>query len=503
MTSKADEKIYIFDTTLRDGEQVPGSQLNTVEKIEIARALEELGVDIIEGGFPISSPGDFRSVVEISKVVSKPVIAALTRAQEKDIDVAADALKFAKRGRIHTGIGVSPYHIYSKFNSTPDQIVERGVKAVKHARRYVEEVEFFAEDAGRSENEFLARIVEAVIDAGATVINIPDTTGYCTPYEYGEKIKYLKNNVKNIDKAILSAHCHNDLGMATANTLAGIMNGIRQVECTINGIGERAGNTSMEEIVMILKCRKDLPYYTDIETTRIMKTSRLVSNLMRMPVQPNKAIVGRNAFAHSSGIHQDGVLKNRENYEIIDPADIGVKDSSIVLTARSGRAALDHHLHRLGYALSSDALDVAYAKFLTLADEKKSVSDDDLRALAGTDAMDDAKRLRLDYLQVVSGKSAIPMATVRLIIDGEVQMATAAGNGPIDAAINAVRQLVKKHVTLEEFLIQAITRGTDDVGKVHIQLEHNGDVVYGFSADTDIITASVNAYLDAVSKVLD
>lgn len=503
MVSNSSDKIYIFDTTLRDGEQVPGSQLNTLEKIEIARALDELGVDVIEAGFPMSSPGDFKSVVEISKVVKRPVIAALTRAIERDIDIALDALKHTERGRIHTGIGVSPYHIYSKFNSTPDEIVERAVKAVKYARRFIDDVEFFAEDAGRSENEFLARIVEAVIDAGATVINIPDTTGYCTPYEYGEKIKYLKNNVKNVDKAILSAHCHNDLGMATANALSGIMNGIRQVECTINGIGERAGNTSMEEIVMILKCRKDLPYYTDIETTRIMKTSRLVSNLMRMPVQPNKAIVGRNAFAHSSGIHQDGMLKNRENYEIIDPVDIGVSDSSIVLTARSGRAALDHHLRRLGYALTSDALDVAYSKFLVIADEKKSVSDEDLRILAGIDSLEDARRLRLDYLQVLSGKSSIPMATVRLIIDGEPHVATASGNGPIDAAINAVRQLVKQKVTLEEFLIQAITRGTDDVGKVHIQVEYKGKVYYGFSADTDIITASVNSYLDAVSKVIE
>lgn len=503
MVANPADKIYIFDTTLRDGEQVPGSQLNTVEKIEVARALEELGVDVLEAGFPMSSPGDFKSVVEISKVVRKPVIAALTRAVERDIDIAVDALKFAERGRVHTGIGVSPYHIYSKFNSTPDEIVERAVKAVKYARRFIDDVEFFAEDAGRSENDFLARIVEAVIDAGATVINVPDTTGYCTPYEYGEKIKYLVNNVPNVDKAILSAHCHNDLGMATANTLAGIMNGIRQVECTVNGIGERAGNTSMEEIVMILKCRKDLPFYTDIETTRIMKTSRLVSNLMRMPVQANKAIVGRNAFAHSSGIHQDGMLKNRENYEIIDPADIGVSDSSIVLTARSGRAALDHHLRRLGYELSSEALDVAYSKFLVVADEKKSVSDDDLHILAGIESIDDARRLKLDYLQVVCGKSAIPMATIRLIVDGEPCIATASGNGPIDAALNAVRQLVKQKVTLEEFLIQAITRGTNDVGKVHIQVEYHGKVYYGFSADTDIITASVNAYIDAVSKVID
>ena len=501
-TTDSAEKIIIFDTTLRDGEQVPGSQLNTLEKIEVARALEELGVDVIEAGFPISSPGDFKSVVEISKVVSTPVISALTRAKEKDIDVAAEALKYAKKGRIHTGIGTSPYHIFSKFNSTPDQILERAVQMVKYARKYVDDVEFFAEDAGRSDNAFLAKVVEAVIAAGATVINLPDTTGYCTPYEYGEKIRFLKENVSNVDKAILSAHCHNDLGMATANALAGIMNGIRQVECTINGIGERAGNTSLEEIVMILKCRKDIPAYTDIDTTKILKTSRLVSNLMRMPVQANKAIVGRNAFAHSSGIHQDGVLKNRENYEIIDPADIGVTDSSIVLTARSGRAALDHHMRRLGYNLSEAELDVAYGKFLVVADAQKSVSDEDLRNLSGTETVEDARRIKLDYLQVVCGKDAIPMATVRLIIDGEPCIATASGNGPIDASINAVRQLITQKVTLEEFLIQAFTRGTDDVGKVHIQVANKGKVYYGFSANTDIITASVNAYIDAVSKVI-
>ena len=500
-TADSAEKIIIFDTTLRDGEQVPGSQLNTLEKIEVAKALEELGVDVIEAGFPISSPGDFKSVVEISKVVSNPVISALTRAKEKDIDVAAEALKYAKKGRIHTGIGTSPYHIYSKFNSTPEQILERAVQMVKYARKYVDDVEFFAEDAGRSDNAFLAQVVEAVIAAGATVINLPDTTGYCTPYEYGEKIRYLKENVANVDRAVLSAHCHNDLGMATANALAGIMNGIRQVECTINGIGERAGNTSLE-IVMILKCRKDIPAYTDIDTTKILKTSRLVSNLMRMPVQANKAIVGRNAFAHSSGIHQDGVLKNRENYEIIDPADIGVTDSSIVLTARSGRAALDHHLRRLGYNLSHAELDVAYSKFLVVADAQKSVSDDDLRNLAGTEMVEDARRIKLDYLQVVCGKDAIPMATVRLLIDGEPCVATASGNGPIDASINAVRQLITQKVTLEEFLIQAFTRGTDDVGKVHIQVANKGKVFYGFSANTDIITASVNAYIDAVSKVI-
>ena len=501
MTAAAKDKLVIFDTTLRDGEQVPGSQLNTVEKIEIARELELLGVDVLEAGFPMSSPGDFKSVTEISKAVTKPIISALTRAQERDIDIAIESLKFAKRGRVHTGIGTSPLHIKYKFNSTPEQIIERAVKAVSYARRFIDDVEFFAEDAGRTPNEYLAQVVEAVIAAGATTINLPDTTGYCTPYEYGDKIKYLMNNVKNVDKAILSAHCHNDLGMATANALAGVLNGVRQVECTINGIGERAGNTSMEEIVMIVKSHKDMPVYTDIDTKRFMKLSRMVSNMMRMPVQPNKAIVGRNAFAHSSGIHQDGMLKNRENYEIIDPADVGISDSSIVLSARSGRAALDHHLKRLGYNLKPDDLDSAYAKFLVVADAQKSVSDDDLRMIAGLDDEGSGKRFRLDHLQVLSGKSAIPMATIRLIIDGEAHTATASGNGPIDASLNAVRQIIKQKVNLEEFLIQAFNKGTDDVGKVHIQVEHNGNVYYGFSANTDIITASVEAYIDAVSKV--
>jgi 2-isopropylmalate synthase len=342
------EKLWIFDTTLRDGEQVPGCQLNAQEKIVVAKALEDLGVDIIEAGFPISSPGDFNSVVEISKAVSNPIICALSRAVEKDIEVAAAALKYAKKGRIHTGIGVSPYHIQYKLRSTPEEIIERGVRAVKFAKRFVEDVEFYAEDAGRAELPFLAKIIEEAIKAGATVVNIPDTTGYCLPEQYGAIIRFLKENVSNIDKAIISTHCHNDLGMATANTISGIQNGARQAELTINGIGERAGNTSLEEVVMAIKCHQTIPVYTDIKTEKIYGTSRLISKLMNMPVQPNKAIVGRNAFAHSSGIHQDGVLKHRENYEIIDPKEVGVHESSIVLTARSGRAALKHHLDALG-----------------------------------------------------------------------------------------------------------------------------------------------------------
>ncbi len=496
-----DNKVYIFDTTLRDGEQVPGCQLNTIEKIEVARQLEKLGVDVIEAGFPISSPGDFNSVVEISKAVQNPTICALTRAVKRDIEVAADALKYAKRGRIHTGIGTSPYHIKYKLNSNEDEIVERAVEAVKYAKRFVEDVEFYAEDAGRSDNEYLARVVEAVIAAGATVINIPDTTGYCLPAEYGAKIAYLMNHVPNVDKAILSTHCHNDLGMATANTLAGVVNGARQVEVTINGLGERAGNTSLEEVVMAMKSHHSLDYKTGIDTTQIMKTSRLVSTLMRMPVQANKAIVGRNAFAHSSGIHQDGVLKNRENYEIIDPADVGVKESSIVLTARSGRAALKHRLHVLGYEFEGTELDEIYQRFLDLADKKKDVADEDLEALAGAEKEKQDRSIKLETLQVISGSTTIPTATVAVSFNGDVFTETASGNGPIDAAFTAVKALVKRKVHLEEFLIQAITRGSDDLGKVHVQVEHKGQIYYGFSANVDIITASVEAFLDAISKI--
>ena len=496
------EKLYVFDTTLRDGEQVPGCQLNTVEKIELAKALDFLKVDVIECGFPISSPGDFNSIKEISKVVENATICALTRAVEKDIDVAAEALHFARHKRIHTGIGTSDFHILHKFKSNREEILQRAIACVKYARRYTDDVEFYAEDAGRTENEYLAKVIAAVVKAGATVVNIPDTTGYCTPFEYGEKIKYLRENVPGIEKIIISTHCHNDLGMATANTLAGVMNGAKQVEVTMNGIGERAGNTALEEVVMAVKCRKDIPVFTEIDTKMIMKTSRLVSTLMRMPVQPNKAIVGRNAFAHSSGIHQDGVLKNRESYEIIDPAEVGVNESVISLTARSGRAALKHHFTRLGIEMTSEELDESYDKFLKLADCKKDVRDDDLLAIAGVTRSIKTQRIRLKYLQVVCGKSSVPMATVKLLIDGELCTATSSGNGPIDASFSAVKQLIHRKIVLEEFLVQAITRGTDDVGKVHIQIENKGNIYYGFSANTDIITASTEAFIDAVSKII-
>jgi len=372
------DKIKIFDTTLRDGEQVPGCKLETKEKLKIAEKLDSLGVDIIEAGFPVSSPGDFKSVVEISKVVKNASVCGLTRAVKNDIDVAVDALKYAKKPRLHTGIGTSKSHILHKFNSTPEKILEKAVDAVKYSKKFIEDVEFYAEDAGRTDNDFLALICEKVIDAGATVLNIPDTTGYCLPYEYGEKISFLVNNVKNIDKAIISCHCHNDLGLATANSIQGVISGARQIECTINGIGERAGNTSLEEVVMILKQHDELSLDTNINTKLLLETSQMVSELMGMVVQPNKAIVGANAFAHSSGIHQDGVIKKRETYEIIDPNDVGVNESSIVLTARSGRAALAYRAKNIGFDLTKIQLDKVYSQFLEFADKNKEVTDSDL-----------------------------------------------------------------------------------------------------------------------------
>lgn len=494
------QKVEIFDTTLRDGEQVPGCQLNTIEKIEIAKQLELLGVDVIEAGFPVSSPGDFNSVVEISKAVTEPRICALTRAVEADIDAAAQALKYAKRGRIHTGIGSSDYHIKYKFNSTRDEIIERGVRAVKYARNLIDDVEFYAEDAGRADVKFLARMVEAMIGAGATVINIPDTTGFCLPDQFGAKIKYLMDHVPNIDQARISVHCHNDLGMATANSVAGVMNGARQVEVTMNGIGERAGNTSLEEVVMVLKKHKELNLYTDINTKRIYPTSFLVSKLMNMPIQANKAVVGRNAFAHSSGIHQDGFLKNKINYEIIAPKEVGVPNSSILLTARSGRAALKHRLSLLGHYFHNGDMDEVYQRFLAMADRKKDITDEDLMELVGEQAS--KPPIELNRLQVVTGSPLEPLATISLNYNGDEVCATSTGNGPIDASLKAVDKIIKKKTSLDEFLIQAMAGGSDDSGKVHLQVTHKKRHYYGFSANTDVVTASVEAYLDALNKII-
>lgn len=493
------ENIIIFDTTLRDGEQVPGCQLNTTEKMEVAKALESLGVDVIEAGFPVSSPGDFNSVVEISKVISAPVVCALTRSVKNDIDIAAESLQYAKRKRIHTGIGTSDFHIRYKFNSTQEEILERAIAATKYAKKYVEDVEFYCEDAGRTDNVYLARVVEAVIKAGATVVNIPDTTGYCLPNQFGEKITYLIDNVPNIHKATLSVHCHNDLGLATANAIAAIQHGARQVETTINGIGERAGNTAMEEIAMILKCHPSLGFDTHIVTPKIYSISRSVSNLMNMPIQHNKAIVGRNAFAHSSGIHQDGVLKNKESYEIMDPKVVGIDENSILLTARSGRAALKHRLAILGVKTDNKKLDSIYEHFLQLADKKREISDDDVLMLAGIQHSKQQK-IKLNYLRVISGKDVIPEAKIGISISGKTFEGKSSGNGPVDAAIKALKSILRKEMVLQEFVIQSINRGSDDVGKVHMQVLYNGKVYYGFGANTDIVVASLEAYIDAINK---
>lgn len=495
-----DNKVYIFDTTLRDGEQVPGCQLNTVEKIEVALALEELGVDVLEAGFPISSPGDFNSVVEISKNISRPTICALTRAVAADIECAAEALKFAKRGRIHTGIGSSDIHIKNKLKTTRENILEKAAWAAKYARNYVDDVEFFCEDAGRADLDFLAKMVETVIAAGATVVNIPDTTGYCLPEQYGAKIAYLMNNVPNIDKAIISVHCHNDLGLATANSIAGLKNGARQVEVTMNGIGERAGNTSLEEVAMVLRSHQETMHLTtDINIKKIYPTSRLITRLMRMPVQPNKAIVGRNAFSHSSGIHQDGVLKNRENYEIINPHDVGVPESLIVLTARSGRAALKHRLEKIGFQLEQEELDATYKKFLEVADQKKEIFDEDLLEMMGQSR--EGRIYEIDNLEVHCGKKHQATATVTLLKAGEKMTEIADGNGPVDATLKSIDKIVKQQVRLEEYLVQAVTGGSDDLGKVHIQVSKDGVFYYGFGADTDVIYATAKAYVDALNKV--
>lgn len=499
-------RVYIFDTTLRDGEQVPGCQLTTVEKIEIAKELEAAGVDVIEAGFPISSPGDFKSVVEISKAVSQPIICALTRANRKDIDAAAEALQYAQRKRIHTGIGSSDIHIKHKFNSTREEVLARAVDAVQYAKKFVEDIEFYAEDAGRADNAYLAQMIEAVIAAGATVVNIPDTNGYCLPGQYAEKIGYLVTHVPNIDKAIISVHCHNDLGLATANSIAGVEAGARQIECTINGVGERAGNTSMEEVAMIMQIhQQSLGFHTGIDARKFYRLSNMVSQRMRMPVQANKAIVGRNAFAHSSGIHQDGILKNRENYEIMNPEDVGIPSNSIILTARSGRHALKHRLERLGYQINKINLDEVYTSFLEMADRIKEVADQDLQMLMGGDRTDkqiNEKGIRVKLLQVVCGDPLRPMATVRLEVNGEEKEASASGNGPVNATIEAIHKIITEAIQIEEFNIQAIYGGSDDVSKVNMRVVHEGKSSYGYGYSTDIVNASVNAYIDALNKIL-
>lgn len=499
-------KIDIFDTTLRDGEQSPGASMNTDEKLVIARQMLRLGVDVIEAGFPISSPGDFESVRKISELAGyDAVVCALTRAVDKDIVCAAEALEFAKRPRIHTGIGVSKSHIYDKLRIDEDTAIERGVKAVKLARTYVDDVEFYAEDAGRSEYEFLARIIEAVIEAGATVVNIPDTTGYSLPDEFGARIKYLMDNVKNIDNATISVHCHNDLGMATALALAGVKNGARQIECTINGLGERAGNTSMEEVVMAIKMHgEELNAHTDINTKEFIKASRLVQSITGMTVQANKAIVGANAFAHSSGIHQDGVLKKRDTYEIIDPADVGAGVSQIVLTARSGHAALNHRLAELGYDFDADKLDELYEAFLNLADKKKEVYDEDLESLVNERDREEDALYKLDSVQISCGFPLTPTATITLVTpDEEAKTVCEYGTGPVDAAFKAIDKVVGIENDLTEYSVTSVTRGIDALGEVTVRIKaEDGNMYIGRGADGDIVVSSTKAYLNALNRML-
>ena len=506
--------LVIFDTTLRDGEQSPGAALNINEKVEIAHALEEMGVDVIEAGFPISSPGDFRAVQRISREIRSSVICGLTRANHKDIDAAAEALRDAAHPRIHTGLGVSDVHIRHKLRITPEEALERGVQAVKYAKGFVEDVQYYTEDAGRAEPEYLYRVLEAVIAAGATVVNIPDTTGYASPEEFGALIRGICEHVPNIDRAVVSVHCHNDLGMATANTLAGVRNGARQVEVTVNAIGERAGNTSLEEVVMAIRTRRDLfGIETRIDARRIYPVSRLVSQLTGIPVQPNKAIVGANAFAHSSGIHQDGVLKERTTYEIINPRDVGVPDSEIVLSARSGRAGLRHRLAELGYTLDREQFEKVYERFLVVADKKKTVDTRDLEAIIADEVQTFFEEtFHLEHVQVSCGDHSVPTATVCLRgPDGQVICDADHGTGPVDAVYRAINRVIGEPNELIEFSVQAVTEGIDAVGRVTIRIQaeepvkENGyerRVFSGRGSDTDIVVASAKAYMFALNRLI-
>ncbi|MHB1340833.1 MAG: 2-isopropylmalate synthase [Coriobacteriia bacterium] len=500
------DRVRIFDTTLRDGEQSPGASMNTEEKLEIARQLVRLGVDIIEAGFPVSSPGDFESVARIgAEVGDAAIVCGLTRAIPRDIEVAADALKTASRPRIHTGIGVSESHLRDKLRITGDEAIERAVAAVRLARTFVDDVEFYAEDAGRAEPEFLWRMIQAAIGGGATVVNIPDTTGYSYPEVFGDLIAGLMEHVAGIEDVVVSVHCHNDLGMATANALAGVKAGARQVECTINGIGERAGNTALEEVVMALAQRPDVfGVTTGIRTREIVRTSRLVSSITGIRVQPNKAIVGANAFAHSSGIHQDGVLKERSTYEIIDPADVGAGGSSIVLTARSGRHALRHRLAELGYEMPDDEFERVHAAFLLLADKKKEVYDEDLEALVGESERTIDEVYHLEQVHVSCGEPGIPTATVELVTaDGEVLIDASHGSGPVDAVYRAINRIVDVPNDLTEFSVQSVTRGIDALGEVTIRVTAaDGRVFTGRGAHSDIIVASAKAYTNALNRLL-
>ncbi len=499
-------KIAIFDTTLRDGEQSPGASMNTDEKILIAGELLRLKVDVIEAGFPISSPGDFKSVYEIGKLAGDDaVVCALTRAVEKDIDEAARALETAKRPRIHTGLGVSPSHLRDKLRLTEEQAIEKAIHAVKYAKRYVDDVEFYAEDAGRSEQKFLERIIEAVIAAGATVVNIPDTTGYSLPDDFGRRIRGLMENVRGIEDVTVAVHTHNDLGMATALSLSAVKNGASQIECTINGLGERAGNTSLEEVVMAIKMHgEELDAHTDINTRELTRASHLVSTITGINVQPNKAIVGANAFAHSSGIHQDGVLKARDTYEIIDPAEVGAAGSQILLSARSGHAALRHRLSELGYAFGDEEFERVYQSFLEVADRKKEVYDEDLESIVRQYQRDVTAIWGLDAVQVSCGFPLTPTATVTMTDEtGQAITDCAYGIGPIDAVYKAVDKIVRVGNELSEYSVKAVTRGIDALGEVSVRVKaENGEVFTGRGSDGDIIVSSTKAYINALNRLL-
>jgi len=497
------DRLYIFDTTLRDGEQSPGCSMNIDEKMRVAHALAALGVDVIEAGFPIASPGDFEAVYRIASEIEGPHIAGLARASRRDIERAAEAVKPAgERGRIHTFIATSPIHMQAKLRMTPEQVLERAADAVRLARSLVPEVEFSAEDAGRSNMDFLCRIVEAAIAAGARVINIPDTVGYMTPDEFGSRISALIERVPNADKAIFSVHCHNDLGLAVANSLAAVEHGARQVECTINGLGERAGNASLEEIVMILRTRTDrYDIETGIDTKRIVPTSKLISQITGMPVQPNKAIVGANAFAHESGIHQDGMLKHQKTYEIMTPESVGWNTNRMVLGKHSGRAALKSRYEALGVELDADRLQDVFERFKILADKKKDIFDEDLLAILSEESEIDVERVKLVSLHAASGTGDTPVAAVELDIEGETHRATAEGDGPVDAAFKAIKSLVEPNGQLLLYSVNAITSGTDAQGEVTVRLKDGERIVNGQGSDTDIVVASAKALISALNKL--
>ncbi len=497
------EHLIIFDTTLRDGEQSPGASMTRDEKVRIARALEKMRVDIIEAGFPIASPGDFEAVKAVAEAVTDSTVCGLARALDKDIERAGEALKPARSARIHTFLATSPIHMREKLRMTPDEVVENAVKAVKKARQFTDDVEFSPEDAGRSEVDFLCRVIERVIDAGASTINIPDTVGYNIPHQFGQLIRTLIERIPNADKAIFSVHCHNDLGLAVANSLAAVRNGARQVECTINGLGERAGNAALEEVVMAVRTRQDVfDCDTRLDTTQIVPCSRLVSSITGFPVQPNKAIVGANAFAHESGIHQDGVLKSRETYEIMRAEDVGWSENHIVLGKHSGRNALRARFRDLGIEFESEeALNEVFIRFKELADRKHEIYDEDLQALVSATASDAEERYKLVYLSVTSETGEKPLARVTLNVDGEEHSSEAIGGGPVDAAYKAIEEIIGSDSELKLYSVNNITSGTDAQGEVTVRLEKEGRIVNGQGADTDIVIASAKAYLNALNKL--